>query len=128
DAVPLLGLAWSRSGDKADMFNLGVIARKPEYLPFIRAALTVDAVGEWYEHLFADPANRRVSRYDMPGFHGLNFLIFNALQGGQTTGMRTDCNAKGMAQQLATFPIPVTKAVAAEARARLEAMPVRLPA
>jgi hypothetical protein len=127
ETVPLLGLAWTRSGDKGDMFNLGVIARKPEYLPFLRAALTEAAVGEWYKHVFADPANHKVARYDMPGFHGVNFTIMSALHGGQTTGMRTDPNAKGMGQQLATFPVPVTPAVAAEARARLKAMQARLP-
>jgi hypothetical protein len=127
DTVPLLGLAWTRSGDKADMFNLGVIARKPEYLPFLRAALTEEAVGAWYSHVFADPANRRIVRYDLPGFHGLNFNVFNALHGGQTTGMRADPNAKGMGLQLAAFPVPVTPAVGAEARARLQAMQVAIP-
>lgn len=38
--VPLIELAWARSGDKGDAFNIGVIARQPEYLPYIRAALT----------------------------------------------------------------------------------------
>jgi hypothetical protein len=127
ETVPLLGLAWCRSGDKGDMFNLGVIARKAEYLPFLRAALSEAAVGEWYKHVFADPAKRRVYRFDLPGFNGLNFNLYNALHGGQTSGMRADPNAKGMGQQLATFPVPVTPAVAAEARARLKAMQVRLP-
>ena len=73
------------------------------------------------------PTDDGFVRYDLPGFHGLNFTLHNALQGGQTTGMRADPNAKGMGQQLATFPVPVTPAVAAEARARLKAMQVRLP-
>jgi hypothetical protein len=127
ETVPLLGLAWCRSGDKGDMFNLGVIARKPEYLPFLGAALTKEAVGDWYRHVFADPDKRQLVRYDAPGFNCINFNIFGALGGGQTSGMRADPNAKGMAQQLATFPVAVTPAVAAEARARLAAMQVRLP-
>lgn len=127
EAVPLLGLAWCRSGDKGDMFNLGVIARKAEYLPFLRAALSEAAVGDWYGHLFADPKARRIVRYDAPGFNCLNFNLFGSLRGGQTSGMRADPNAKGMAQQLATFPVPVTSQVAAEAKARLAAMQVRLP-
>jgi hypothetical protein len=127
ETVPLLGLAWSRSGDKGDMFNLGVIARKPEYLPYIRAALTEEVVADWYAHLFSETADRKVLRFDMPGFNGLNFNVHNALGGGQTSGMRLDPNAKGMAQQLATFPVPVTPAIAAEARARLTEQKVRLP-
>jgi hypothetical protein len=127
ETVPLLGLAWCRSGDKGDMFNLGVIARKREYLPFLRAALSEAKVADWYRHVFADPDRREVHRYDGPGFNAMNFTIHNALRGGQTSGMRVDCNAKGMAQQLATFPVPVTPAVAKQARARLAEMQVRLP-
>jgi hypothetical protein len=109
------------------MFNLAVIARKAEYLSYLRAALTEEAVGEWFSHLFADPAARKIVRYDAPGFNALNFNLFGVLQGGQTSGMRADPNAKGMAQQLATYPVRVTRQAAAEARARLAAMQVRLP-
>jgi hypothetical protein len=38
--VPLVRLAVARSGDKGNDANIGVMARKPEYLPAIRAALT----------------------------------------------------------------------------------------
>jgi len=127
DSAPLLGLAWTRSGDKGDMFNLGVIAREPKYLPYLRAALTEAAIADWYEHVFADPANRKVARFDMPGFHGVNFTLYNALRGGQTSGMRTDPNAKGMGQQLATFPVPLPTDLAEEVRARLVALKVRMP-
>ena len=33
--VPLIKLAWGRSGDKGDKANVGIIARRPEYLPYI---------------------------------------------------------------------------------------------
>ena len=42
--VPLIDLAWARSGDKGDAFNIGVIARDPAYLPHIRAALGEEAM------------------------------------------------------------------------------------
>ncbi|HCP21995.1 MAG TPA: terpene utilization protein AtuA, partial [Marinobacter hydrocarbonoclasticus] len=35
--VPLLKLAWARSGDKGDHSNIGVIARDREYVPYIEA-------------------------------------------------------------------------------------------
>jgi hypothetical protein len=38
--VPLVRLAWRRSAEKDNLFNIAVIARRPEYLPYIRAALT----------------------------------------------------------------------------------------
>jgi hypothetical protein len=126
-AVPVVGLAWCRSGDKGDMFNVGVIARKPEYLAFLRAALTEQAVGEWFKHTFADPEKRVVTRFDLPGPRALNFTVENALQGGITTAMRVDLNGKGMSQQLLTFPVPVTAAVAAEVWADLRRRKVELP-
>ncbi|MGO1500244.1 MAG: acyclic terpene utilization AtuA family protein, partial [Marinobacter sp.] len=42
--VRLVDLAWARSGDKGDHSNIGVIARDPEFVPFIEAALTEEAV------------------------------------------------------------------------------------
>lgn len=48
--VRLIDLAWARSGDKGDHSNIGVIARNPEFVPFIETALTEDAVAEWMAH------------------------------------------------------------------------------
>ncbi|MEL6183799.1 MAG: acyclic terpene utilization AtuA family protein, partial [Myxococcota bacterium] len=42
--VPLIRLAWARSGDKGDKANIGVIARRTELVPYIWAALTEPAV------------------------------------------------------------------------------------
>jgi hypothetical protein len=111
--VPLVQLAWGRSGDKGDLFNVAVIARRAEYLPYIRNALTPDAVGKWYAHLFKDPDRRRVERFEAPGLHALNFLVHESLDGGSTASARLDFVAKGMAQQLLEFPVPVPEKLAA---------------
>ena len=60
--VPLIRLAVARSGDKGDGSNIGVIARKAEYLPAIRASLTADAVKAYFAHY----AKGSVERYDLP--------------------------------------------------------------
>ena len=49
--IPLIRLAWGRSGDKGNSCNIGIIARKPEYLPFIRKVLTAEAVHQFMNHL-----------------------------------------------------------------------------
>lgn len=110
---------WVRGGEKADMFNLGVIARDPAYLPYLSRALTVERVADWFGHLTEGGAPPQVVRHDAPGFHCLNFTVAAALGGGQTSGMRLDPNAKGMAQQLLTIPVAVPAALASEARANL---------
>jgi hypothetical protein len=89
-----------------------VIARKPEYLPYIRTALTEEKVADWLKHTFDDPQQCRVNRYDVPGINALNFVVHEALQGGAATMLRLDSFAKGMGQQLLLIPIAVPQAIA----------------
>lgn len=108
--VPLRLLAWGRSGDKGDLFNVGVFARQPHYLPYIASALTVEAVRARYAHLTADP-ERRVDRYLLPGTNGLNFVVHQALGGGGSMCARIDPLAKTMAQILLDMDVPVSAAI-----------------
>ncbi len=80
-----------------------MIARKPDYLPAIRAALTTEAVASWFAHLVEGP----VERFDWPGIHGLNFVLHNALGGGGIASLRNDPQGKAFAQMLLDFPVPV---------------------
>ena len=105
--VALVRLAYGRSGDKGNHFNVGIIARRPEYLPWIAAALTESAVAEFFADDFDDPAVKTVRRYELPGMRALNFVCHNALDGAQIASLRTDVLAKGKAQQLLEYPIPV---------------------
>jgi hypothetical protein len=112
--VDLVQLAWARSGDKGQLFNVAVIARHPEYLPYLHAALSAGAVSQWYRHLGPAGEAPRVDRYRAPGFHALNFVIHDALVGGINASTRLDPAAKGMAQMLLRFPVPVPAAMAAK--------------
>jgi len=105
--VPLLALAIARSGEKGNLFNVAVIARRPAYLPWIRAALTTERVADWYRHLFDDPGARRVERFEVPGVHALNFVVHECLGGGIMGSMRLDAAAKNMAQLLLEIPVRV---------------------
>jgi hypothetical protein len=110
--VPLIALAWGRSGDKGNLYNVGIIARRPEYLPHIRTALTEQKVAAWMAHTFDDPTKPDVKRYDVPGIHALNFVMNEALRGGSATGLAIDASSKGMAQKLLQMPIPVPRDLA----------------
>jgi hypothetical protein len=102
-AVPLIRLAWGRSGDKGNVANIGIIARQPEYLPYIRAALTPQAVATVFAHYLEGP----VERFDLPGSHAINFLLHDVLGGGGTASLRNDPQGKAYAQILLEYPIPV---------------------
>jgi hypothetical protein len=102
-SVPLVQLAWGRSGDKGDAANIGIIARRPEFLPYIRAAITEEAVAHWFAHL----VHGKVQRYDLPGTQSLNFMLHEALGGGGIASVRMDSQGKAYAQMLLDHPVPV---------------------
>jgi hypothetical protein len=113
--VPLIALAWGRSGDKGNKANIGIIARQPEYLPFICAALTEEAVRRRFAHFLAGasanaPA-KSVERFLLPGANAINFLLHDVLGGGGVASIRNDPQGKGYAQLLLSCPIPVPTAI-----------------
>jgi hypothetical protein len=110
--VPLVALAWGRSGDKGNKANIGIIARDPAYLPYIYRALTEDVVRERFAHFLEDTAPGNVERFLLPGSNAINFLLHEVLGGGGVASIRNDPQAKGYAQLLLSCPIPVTAAIA----------------
>ena len=104
--VALIEIAHARSGDKGNHSNIGVIARKAEYLPWIRAALTEQAVASYMQHVL-DVEKGRVIRYELPGLNALNFMLENALGGGGVASLRIDPQGKAFAQQLLDMPVKV---------------------
>ena len=102
--VPLETLAWGRSGDKGDKANIGIIARKAEYLPWIAKVLTTDYVADRFSHFMTAPG---IDRFYMPGLPALNFLLHNALGGGGIASLRNDPQAKAYAQVLLDTPIAI---------------------
>ena len=105
--VPLIDLAWARSGDKGDAFNIGVIARKLAYLPWIRRGLSEAAVKAFFAHEFEGAKAPKVVRYDLPGLNAINLHCIQALGGGQFSSLRLDPLAKGKAQQLLDMEIEI---------------------
>ena len=108
--VTLIKLAYARSGDKGDHANIGVIARKVEYLPYIRNALSKQAVAKYFAHILKGD----VDRWDIPGINALNFLLKNSLGGGGMASLNVDPQGKGYAQQLLDIMIPVPSRIAEE--------------
>jgi hypothetical protein len=106
--VPLIALAVGRSGDKGNAANIGVIARAPEFLPWIRATLTPQAVAA----AFAESGVSKVERFELPGIHALNFVLHDALGGGGVASLRIDPQGKAFAQMLMDYPVAVPRSLA----------------
>ena len=116
--VPLFDVAWGRSGDKGNRFNVGVVARRPELLPWIRRALTPERLARHMAHVFDEPwtagaSDVPVERFDLPGIHALNFLFHRALGGGGMGSLRLDPLAKGMAQQVLEMEVEIPRRLVA---------------
>jgi len=111
--VPLIQLAWARSGDKGNKANIGVIARDPAYLPYIWAALTPNSVAKRFGHFIEGGADAaKVDKYYLPGAHAINFLIDAVLGGGGVASIRNDAQGKGYGQILLAHPVAVPAALA----------------
>ncbi len=101
--VPLIQLAYARSGDKGDTSNIGIIARQSAFLPYIKAAVTEATVAAWLAHL----VKGQVTRFDLPSIHAINFVCEQALGGGGMSSLRNDPLGKGMAQMVLDMPVQI---------------------
>jgi hypothetical protein len=101
--VPLLALAHGRSGDKGDIANIAVLARRPEFVAVLRQRLTPESVREYFAHF----VKGEVERFEWPGLNGFNFLLLEALGGGGVASLRHDPQGKAMAQVLMDMKIKV---------------------
>ncbi|MFA3918665.1 acyclic terpene utilization AtuA family protein [Ruegeria hyattellae] len=101
--VTLETLAWARSGDKGDSANIGVIARHPDSLPHIWAALTPGVIAE----LFEPELKGEVMRFYLPGSQAMNIVMTQVLGGGGVASLRNDPQGKSFAQRLLSLSIAV---------------------
>ena len=88
--IPLSRIAHTRSGDKGDTCNVGVIAWEERYYPILLREVTAERVGNHFGSLVAG----EVERYELPNLGALNFLLHGALGGGGTVSLRTDAQGK----------------------------------
>jgi hypothetical protein len=106
--VPLISLGVGRSGDKGNAANIGIIARRADYLPWLRRTLTAEAVQEFFAHAGVS----KVERFELPGIHALNFVLHDALGGGGVASLRIDPQGKAFAQMLMDYPVGVSRTLA----------------
>ena len=101
--VPLSRLAHTRSGDKGDLSNIGVIAHEERYYPVLVRELTPQRV----KAHFGELVKGRVERFELPDLGALNFLLYEALDGGGTISLRTDAQGKTFGASLLGLEIDI---------------------
>jgi hypothetical protein len=92
----LYDLAYGRSGDKGNIANLSVIARSPQAYQEIKTKLTAERV----KAHFGDLVKGKVMRYELDNIGALNFVLYEALDGGATRSLRIDGLGKSLAGAL----------------------------
>ncbi len=101
--LKLIELAHGRSGDKGNASNVGIIARDPEFYPFLKEKLTPEVVKEEMKHI----CNGSVERYELPNLHALNFILNDSLDGGGTVSLKLDAQGKTHASILLQMELEV---------------------
>jgi hypothetical protein len=99
--IRLLDIAHSRSGDKGNTSNIGLIARKPEYYRLLVEHVTAERVKEH----FAGICLGKVERFELPNLSALNFLLHESLDGGGTLSLRADPQGKTLGTALLRMEI-----------------------
>jgi hypothetical protein len=99
--VPLSQIAHTRSGDKGDTCNIGVIALDPRHYAVLLREVTAERVKRHFEGLIQGD----VERFELPNLAALNFLLHQALGGGGTVSLRTDAQGKTFGAALLSLEI-----------------------
>jgi hypothetical protein len=102
-SVPLSQIAHTRSGDKGDTANIGVIAWRMEDYPILVREVTAERVKAY----FGDFVCGEVVRYELPNLGALNFLLHRALGGGGTVSLRIDPQGKTFGAALLGMEIEI---------------------
>lgn len=111
--IALNELAYTRSGDKGDISNIGIMAfGEAEY-----EALRTWVTEERLRSFFAGVVHGAIEVYELPRIHSLQVVLHGALGGGATQTLRFDETGKSMAALMSRFPVP-TALLATERRQR----------
>ena len=101
--VPLAKIAHTRSGDKGDTCNIGIIAYDARHYPELVREVTAERV----KAFFGDWVKGKVERFELPNLGALNFLLHEALGGGGTVSLRIDPQGKTFGAALLRLEIDI---------------------
>jgi len=101
--VPLAEIAYTRSGDKGDRCNVGLMAKSPACYQALKREVTPERVKGFFKGMVKGD----VTIYPMENIHSLEVILDNALEGGATRTLRFDQTGKSMGCVLLRMEIGV---------------------
>ena len=96
----LADIAYIRSGDKGDVCTAGLIAKRPEFYPLLKASVSADRVKRHYGAWVMG----NVSCFPMDNIEAIVVVMEGALGGGATRTLRLDQTGKSLGHALLRLP------------------------
>lgn len=99
--IKLRQICHSRSGDKADTVNIGLIVYDQSHYEWVKEHVTAEAVDDYLSGI----PHGHIERYELPKIGALNFVVRNALGGGVSRSLMIDGHGKGFSAILLEMEI-----------------------
>lgn len=101
--IMLREIAHSRAGDKSNISNISLIPYERKYYDVLKKVVTADVVKDY----FKDICFGKVTRYDLDGIGAMNFVLEEALDGGNTRSLRVDGYGKSLSAYLLSMYVNI---------------------
>ena len=99
--IMLREIAHSRAGEKGNISNISVIPYKKDDYEWVKREVTVEKVKEYFKGI----CYGKVTRYECPNMCALNFVLEEALDGGNTRSLRVDGYGKSLSGYMRSLHI-----------------------
>ncbi|MEM7777457.1 MAG: hypothetical protein AAF732_17810 [Pseudomonadota bacterium] len=101
--IPLHKLAHARAGDKGNTSSVSVWPYDPGDYELLKEKLTAARIKQSFPRLI----HGEVRRYELDGLRGLNFVMYEALEGGVNTSLNLDSHGKSWSSLILSLDIEV---------------------
>ena len=101
--VQLREICHARSGDKGFHANIGLIVYDRIHYELVKEQVTADVV----KRFFSDSVKGEVKRYELPRMGALNFVLYDALDGGATRTLSLDGYGKVLSSILLSMEVEI---------------------
>lgn len=101
--IKLIDIASARSGDKNNVCNIGVMAKRKEDYLLLEKYLTSELVKNHFGNLIKG----EVVRYKWNAIDSLNFVCHGALDGGASRSLRMDTLGKNFSSHLLRLELEI---------------------
>lgn len=88
--MKLWEIAHARTGDKGNISNISITAHNINDFELIRDKVTIIRLKQW----FGNQVKGEIIRYEIPQLGALNFVMYDALNGGVTNSTALDKHGK----------------------------------